>query len=307
MKDTNKFRIYVPPIIGNVYEKRELQELMIGFVECGCVLTNNPNEYDYVILDFRHFLDRTFTVNDPTRTIIIDIADDCNHLSILSKNCLLYFKRSCVNKESYSLINYDIPIRPFPLYVKKCYLDYITANDTTENRSIDVCCTHEDVKKRGIYNWNVYRGNLVNSLENFAACHSDIVCHIKYDCPNVGDARSGINISYFKTMCNSKIVVTCNPDNYEGDYRLWEALSSGALVFCDKLVTPIKQPLIDRTHIVYYDRNNFSELNHLIQYYLENDLERMKIAECGYEYAINNHTYKHRTQYVLNTIASLSR
>mgnify|MGYP001288080589 CR=1 FL=1 len=43
--------------------------------------------------------------------------------------------------------------------------------------------------------------------------------------------RNSIQMDYYEKMFHSKIVVTCNPDNWEGDYRTWEALSTGSLVF----------------------------------------------------------------------------
>ena len=45
-------------------------------------------------------------------------------------------------------------------------------------------------------------------------------------------------------MLPSKIVVTCNPTGWEGDYRTWEALTSGALILVDKMITPLINPLI---------------------------------------------------------------
>lgn len=46
-----------------------------------------------------------------------------------------------------------------------------------------------------------------------------------------GGHRKEINAVYFATMREARIVVTCNPSHWEGDFRLFEAMVSGALVF----------------------------------------------------------------------------
>ena len=80
-------------------------------------------------------------------------------------------------------------------------------------------------------------------------------------------------------MLPSKIVVTCNPTGWEGDYRTWEALTSGALILVDKMITPIINPLINGKHVVFNDLNNLMELkNKILFYYPENiSLETQRI------------------------------
>ena len=69
---------------------------------------------------------------------------------------------------------------------------------------------------------------------------------------NTGQRRE-INTGYFAALGRAKIIVTCNPSNWEGDFRLWEALSSGALVFIDEMSTPMPHAPRDGEHIVVYD------------------------------------------------------
>ena len=42
----------------------------------------------------------------------------------------------------------------------------------------------------------------------------------------------------------------------KGDFRLWEAMASGSLVFVDEMSTPMPYPLLDGVHIVVYDNND---------------------------------------------------
>lgn len=57
----------------------------------------------------------------------------------------------------------------------------------------------------------------------------------------------------------------------------------------------------DKKHLVTY--RNDKELIELIEYYLNNDEEREKIAEEGCKLVINKHTYYHRVHAMFNYIA----
>jgi len=48
--------------------------------------------------------------------------------------------------------------------------------------------------------------------------------------------RNVLQPEYVDALSGSQIVVTCNPDGWEGDSRLGEALASGALVFADVML-----------------------------------------------------------------------
>ena len=114
--------------------------------------------------------------------------------------------------------------------------------------------------------------------------------------------RAGLNKQYFNTLLNSKIIITCNPDCWEGDYRLFESLASGALVFCDKMLTPVVHPFEHKKHLIYYDRENIDELSSLIDYYLKNENERLKIAKEGCEYALKYHKCSDRVKEIIGKL-----
>ena len=78
-------------------------------------------------------------------------------------------------------------------------------------------------------------------------------------------------------------MINCNPDLYEWDWRLFEALSCAPLVMVDKMITPIVNPLIDKKHIIFYDRNNLEDLKANILFYLKNvdQFIRNKISKRG--------------------------
>ena len=58
---------------------------------------------------------------------------------------------------------------------------------------------------------------------------------------------------YFHQLLRSKIVVNINPDQWEGDYRLMEALASETLLISDTMYIPgsKKYPLVNNTHMLF--------------------------------------------------------
>lgn len=102
-------------------------------------------------------------------------------------------------------------------------------------------------------------------------------------------------------MTSSKIIVTVNPSHWEGDFRLWESLSSGALVFCDHIMVPHHFPLVDGKHIIYFHTNNQTDLYQKLDYYLEHPEEAKVIAWRGYSHAMKHHRTSNFIDYVLTT------
>lgn len=109
-----------------------------------------------------------------------------------------------------------------------------------------------------------------------------------------------INTAYYDVLKHSKIIITANPPDWEGDYRLWEALLTGNLVLCDDMVLPkmLKFPLIHQRHLIFY--KTLDELEMYLNYYLVHDGEREKIGKEGREYVICHHTFDHCLNEILN-------
>ena len=114
--------------------------------------------------------------------------------------------------------------------------------------------------------------------------------------------RTTIQKDYYNKMFHSKIVVTCNPDNWEGDYRTWEALSTGALTFVDNMKTPIINPLINEKHVIFYNRNNLLELKKKILFYLKTPDLAKKISHEGNTYALKYHKPSDRISEILSQL-----
>ena len=100
----------------------------------------------------------------------------------------------------------------------------------------------------------------------------------------------------------SSFVVTCNPSHWDGDFRLFEALSSGALVFTDELHTPQPYALVDGVHCVVYDTHDKGDLRRKLAYYLERPREAARIAANGLAHVLRHHRAVSRVDYVLRTL-----
>jgi len=109
---------------------------------------------------------------------------------------------------------------------------------------------------------------------------------------------------YFKILRRSRIVVTCNPSEHEGDHRTWEAFANGALVFVDRTLTPLRYPLIDGEHCIFYELNNrgLSNLRKKIYYFLEHTEEADTIAKAGHKFTMKYHRTTNRIDEILDVI-----
>lgn len=112
--------------------------------------------------------------------------------------------------------------------------------------------------------------------------------------------------NYLRHLRDAKIIVTCNPSVWEGDFRLWEAFLSGAMVMVDKTVTIgwMPNPPKDGKHWITYDPANKKDFMKKLRHYTDpaNKAETEKIAKKGYEFVLRNHMAVNRVDYVLNEV-----
>lgn len=102
-------------------------------------------------------------------------------------------------------------------------------------------------------------------------------------------------------MYNSRIIVTVNPANWEGDFRLWESMASGALVFVDPIFVPHGYPLIDGQHVIFFSNENRTDLFDKLDYYRSRPEESSRIAQAGYLHAMKYHRTVNLVDYVLRS------
>ena len=113
--------------------------------------------------------------------------------------------------------------------------------------------------------------------------------------------RKTINSEYFEWHADAKIVVTCNPSFWDGDYRLYEAMASGALVLVDEIHVPLARPFVDGVHLVVYDNHNASDLEAKLAYFLAHPREAAAIATHGLVHTLRYHRAVSRLDYILRT------
>jgi hypothetical protein len=104
---------------------------------------------------------------------------------------------------------------------------------------------------------------------------------------------------YCRLMATTKIIVTATPDGWEGDYRLMEAMSSGALVLHNRMILP-PVGLQDGKHWVIYD--NHVDMLEKVYYYMANQDKALAIGEEGRKYVMSHHRPHHRIEGYLRTV-----
>jgi hypothetical protein len=82
--------------------------------------------------------------------------------------------------------------------------------------------------------------------------------------------------------------------------RCFEATATGSFLLTEYVPT-LSECFEDGVHLVTY--KNMDDAIEKAHYYLEHEDEREKIAKAGMEHTLNNHTYKHRAEKILEAIS----
>ena len=110
--------------------------------------------------------------------------------------------------------------------------------------------------------------------------------------------------AYFQALSSAKIIVTCNPSQWEGDFRLWESILSGALVFVD-IVTfwdRMPFPLKHKEHVIVYDRRDKKSFLEMLEYYTSHEDEARMIAKAGKQFVLDHHMASNRIDMLLQEV-----
>lgn len=233
----------------------------------------------------------------PEKTVLIDYHDR-QHFKVRIE-CLAYFKRSWVDRvqmEGYAVKE----IFPKPAHyhpITMAIMDEFIIKDEME-RDMVLTCTLRNLRKKKHFN----RIRVLKLLENmripgkvqigaFTGGHMD-----NFNAPDMRD--------YFKLLKRSRMIVTCNPDRWEGDHRTWESFASGALVFIDRIYSPIAHPLVDEKHCIFYDVSprGLRKLRNQVLYFLDHPAHADRIAKEGYEFTMKYHRSSNRIDEILDVI-----
>ena len=277
-------------------------------------LTTDIDLCDYIILDTRDLQLETprwksYKPEHLAKTIVIDYRDP-PHV-VLKIPCLKYFKRSVVCQKTKKLISYkEREVIPLSYSLKWQYRDRAAGGKLHEHeRDIDISVfIHPAYVRHGVeYAPDSHPGTYRDGRAGHRKVarfikdsFSDLKIHVGICGQKGGPGRGGFQEKYYNKMLQSKIVVTCNPHRWEGDHRTWEALSSGALVVVDRMLTPTVNPLLDGKHVVFYDLDDLAELKRKLLFYLNTPSARERIAKDGTEFALKYHTASSRVDEILS-------
>lgn len=204
----------------------------------------------------------------------------------------IYFKRSFVRRRDGVFQGYPHLVQrsvyPMTYAVAEAYIPHVF----NHQREIDILCTlrgskHMSTRLRA-QEWVAEYGK-ARGVKNYVSGQVNTA------------SRTTVSVQYFQQMFNSQIIVTVNPANWEGDFRLWEAMCTGALIFVDPVFVPHPYPILDGVHVVYFSNTNKTDLFMKLDYYRSHPIEARKIAIQGYLHAMKYHRTVNLIDYVLRT------
>lgn len=310
-KKGSMYKIYFPLFDHVESTSNEMRLTHEGLVAHPQVtLVDNPDSADYVIFCQNHLVDhcpfhtRFRPIKDKykEKTILLDYDDSPDIIYDADDfRWRLYFKRSCVDRENGRVMNYaGLSVIPTAYGVVDAICEPPAGHDN--RRSLDVACLFDDDVIDTPW-FKLARGRLLKFAKRLAA-ERGLAMQIGTvsECGAIG--RSGINQAYKQYLYDSKIILHANPDPWEGDSRLWEALASGALVFVDRLHAPIRHPLIDAQHLLFYDLTDegMANLEQKIIHYLADEQARRRIGQQGREFVLNHHRSIHRVDDIIRAL-----
>ncbi len=257
-------------------------------------LVSNEDEADWVIYHGRNawgwsskYIGESL-IKNPDNAIIIDYHDSADY--VLPDNAKYYFKRSIVSKST--LKKYNRQIHHIPYCVRPDFLESVK----TRTKDIDIGVFFNPDNNH-IINFN--RTKVVRFIKESKNLN---IFNIFMGVIKLKDKeyRNEVNYDYLEKMLRCKIIVTCNPSLWEGDYRLYEALISGALVFVDsmKCIDGFK----DNENICFYDLNNLDELENKLMYYLHNNNALTQAMNNSLKNTYSNHLTKNLIDRILKVI-----
>jgi glycosyltransferase involved in cell wall biosynthesis len=182
------------------------------------------------------------------------------------------------------LLKIDILLSSTESYLP-CYKDLVKKSYWFPNSYPDDLMSPMDIEKKidvGFCGNVLNRGHVIDSLNKYG---------IKKDVFVIGDDMVK-SINSYKIHLNHNISDDIN-------YRTFETL--GCKTFLLTNYTPGLEKLFEiGKELVIYE--SLEDLDHKVKYYLENEQERNKIAEAGYNRVKSDHTYFERSKKLIEII-----
>jgi hypothetical protein len=200
------------------------------------------------------------------------------------------------NNNNKSLSEWDVIHRERPVDVAHYWPS--PPNNTNASYVYDHKTSHQIDIEQGVARWwgphhvSRIRDKVSTLLDEMKTRH-DIETHTGM----VGHERgNSFKLEYPKHLLSTKIIVNAQRDDWEGQHRLMEMLASGACIFTDTMLS-IPPDYVDGESIVVY--NSTQDLQNKIMHYLENDDERLQIAQRGFDISLRKHRSWHRVEEII--------
>lgn len=260
-------------------------------------LVDKPMNSDFIFLFYTTLKHQPHLARfyEWTKTVFIDYHD--KPYMVFDVDCLAYFKRSWVeevDKGSYStkrVRSWPSNFHPLTFAI----MDEFIINEDIE-RDIALSCTIRP---------HVRHPNRPRVLKFIKGMNIQGKTQIgELNQGNMNRFNDLDMKDYFRLLRRSRIALTCNPTKWEGDHRTWEAFASGALVFVDRMYTPMTHPLIAGKHCIFYDLSDkgLELLCKKILYFLEETDHAEDIARAGHEFTMRYHRTSNRIDEILKVI-----
>jgi len=257
-------------------------------------LVDNEKDADYVIYHGRNawgwsskYVSESL-IKNPDKAIIIDYHDSPNY--ILPDNAKYYFKRSTLQRDGckFKTPKYSREIYTINYCVRPDFLEYVS-NKGIIKKDIDIGVFF-DPNNKHIVNYN--RSKVTKFIRDSKRLDK-YKKHIGLIKPEDKEYRNEPNYDYIDMMLRCKIIVTCNPSQWYGDYRLYEALISGAIVFVDRMPSAFGKS---------YDLDDLTSLSKSIDFYLKTPYLLNDAIETSIKDVYNNGLTKNLIDRILKVI-----
>lgn len=253
----------------------------------------NNKQFDLLVASIRAY-DTFVQIKNhtwPIGTIIIngeDISDDDYLRHVIPKFTPYWNNIDMILQREYKHnIPFDRKVVPFPL---PCPTKNLPNLDFKKDKEIDVFCHLGDT--------HPFRKKLRDRIAQISGIKSMI-------------SNTHFTVyEYFRYMNNSKICIMSGGLGWETTHYLDIPFAKSTLLAQHPRnalhpATLKEDPIVypnnfkDRYSAIFY-KNDLSDIESLIKYYLEHDNEREEITRRGYEHITNNLTCKHIAEYVIN-------
>lgn len=245
-----------------------------------------------------------------SKVVVYDFKDSPKLERGLYERCLAYFKRSYYSGlDRQKTVDDKFPAFPLNYCLLDCYLEIAPKDQSEKTIDLGYFFNPADVvadKRRGNVlqylnheDWSPYYTMIGKTTTSGTAGRRSVLSSIK------GNAW----VDYMELLGQTKILFSAFPEEWDGDSRTWEAMSSKALCFLDKTYFSTEHYFEHGKHCFFYDASDKASIRDAIclaKEYLkpERKAERESIAEEGFKHAICYHRSVNRIDYMLRSIQS---